>query len=41
MEEDADFGGEHTDPTFRDQDSGDRKLSDEDDNGDSGGLKPA
>jgi hypothetical protein len=42
MEEDADFGGEHTEPTFRDQGPGaDRKLLDEDDNDDSGGLKQA
>jgi hypothetical protein len=40
MEDDADVGGEHTEPTFRDQESPPAAGSDEE-NTDSGGLPPA
>ncbi|MEV6876203.1 hypothetical protein [Amycolatopsis sp. NPDC051128] len=39
MEDDADVGAEHTEPTFRDQES--RPAGDDEENTDSGGLPPA
>jgi hypothetical protein len=41
MEEDADFGGEHTEPTVRDQEPRPADAAAEDEGGsDSGGMAP-
>ncbi|WP_410671489.1 hypothetical protein [Amycolatopsis sp. cmx-4-68] len=38
MEEDADIGGEHTEPTFRDQ--GPRPAESDEEDADQGGMTP-